>query len=230
MAYTQPPFSTAFTQKISQTPRTGSAIYTGRFGISNSDYWGRFTIGGFPISFDSNITVDTALMFFPNFDMAFPGGAARIWVYEADANGMPRTRKIDAGVINDIGLTGPGTYGVGFSPVVLEKNKTYWVISQNVLYDGNGDVDITLEDFGNNNLRRVGEGTGWDPTHSGYWVDGGALAFSGGVNPVGLYIDELQSPGWTPATPAPATLTGDFEAGFYTTGTVGAVWLEGTPA
>jgi hypothetical protein len=222
MAYTQPAGVGPNAQKKALTADPSvPGVYTGRHGLSQNDYWGRFSATGFPISFDKDIAVDTVFIAVTNLG-TFPGGACRVWIYESDANGLPRNHVTDA-VINDVGSSGPGTYGGGFSPAQLEKNKVYWVISQFVLKDEEGDIDITLENFGANNTYRAAISTGFDPMQSLGWSDGGGIAFSNGLNPVGLYIDEIANAPWNEAAIDP--LVDGLNTGFFTTAYVGNVWL-----
>jgi hypothetical protein len=201
------------------------SIVTGRYGLRENYYWGRYSVAGYPINFNKDVVASDWFLYFKAFDGSFPLGACRVWVYEADQDGLPRTLAWDAGFLYNIGNSGPGTYGITTDPVTLQANKTYWVISQLVLQDGMGEVAINDEDTSGLNTYWSMDGSGFDPVHSMGWPSTGDLNFNAGYNPVGLYIDELQSPGWSPETSAPATLTGAYNDGFYPTAYVATVWL-----
>lgn len=215
---------------ISPFDSTTSGYYTGRGIQGTNSYWGRFSVGGSPISFDRDMSVDNYGILIFNFDdSTYPGAQARVWIYESDALGLPRTLTWDPGVLTGIG-SAAGFYNKSDDAVVLEARKKYWVISQLVLEDplDPGQVDINAEDFGNSNYCSL-RGTELDPVASYAWPDPASIAFSNGYMS-GLYIDELQSPGWTPGDPAPATLTGDMNDGFYVSSYITTVFLRAQEA
>ena len=227
MPYTQPEGPGRLGQKLPLNIKSGAASFqTGRFGAGLNGYWGRYSIGAFPISFDKNVDVSEYHMYITSVDESFDGGAMRVWIYEADTAGMPRTLAWDPGIVPDLGLTGPGSYGKSATAALLYANRTYWVASQLVLQDEEGDVLINAEDNTGTTNYRSPLGLGLDPAHSIGYGSVNDVAFNEGKPVVGLYIDELQSGGWTPGTPAAATLTGSLGSGFYPSSTQTTIWLK----
>ena len=207
---------------ISPYDSTTSGYYMGRSDRGYNSYWGRYSIAAYPITFDRDMSVSKYGILVNNFDAAFPGAQMRAWIYESDSTGMPRTRTWDPGVLTGINTTA-GFFSKSASPATLKAGKKYWVASQLVLAPG-GTVAINDEDFGTSNYASI-TGTELDPVVSIPWLDEAAVGFGTGTA-AGLYIDELQAPGWSPGSPAPATLTGDLNDGFSLTSYVTAVWIK----
>ena len=211
---------------ISPFNSAASGFYMGRSVIAENSYWGRYSVSAYPISFDRDMSVSDYGILINNFDGTFPGGQMRAWIYEADSTGMPRTRTWDPGVLTGINTTA-GFFSKNATAATLKAGKRYWVISQLVLAPA-GTVNIALEDFGTTKYAAI-TGTQLDPMASIPWPDGAAVALSTG-SASGLYIDELQSGGWTPGTAAPATLTGSLNSGFSLSSYVTAVWIKAVGA
>ena len=203
-----------------------SGFYMGRAVMGQNSYWGRYSVAGYPISFDRDMSVSEYGILVANFDAGFDGAHMRAWIYEADATGMPRTLTWDPGVKTGINTTA-GFFGKSATAATLEAGKKYWVISQMVLAPG-GVVAINDEDQGSTFYASI-TGTQLDPIASIAWPTSSSIA-EGSGSASGLYIDELQSGGWTPGDPAPATLTGDLNDGFYKTSYVTAVYIKAVGA
>jgi hypothetical protein len=211
---------------ISPYDSTTSGYYMGRSVVGQNSYWGRYSISAYPISFDRDMSVSEYGILVNNFAGTFPGAHMRAWIYESDSTGMPRTLTWDPGVLQGIN-TNAGFFNKSATAATLKAGKRYWVASQLVLAPG-GTVAINDEDFGSSNYAAI-SGTQLDPIASIPWPDGAAVAFSTG-SASGLYIDELQSPGWTPGTAAPATLTGSLNSGFFLSSYVTALWIKAVGA
>ena len=204
----------------------------GFFPVPN--YFGRYTIGAYPIAFSRDMLVTgVGLNVNKTTDFGttdFPGGLFRVWVYESGPDGFPKTNVISGALVefplynvDDATVDSFGGYAIVsnfYNDVTFtaKANTKYWVVSQALVTDTDYVVqDINAELFTGPRLTTLIP-TGSEPLGS-QGVEEFDIGYSqNGI--AGLFIDEIQAAGYAPISETnivPDVLSGTFEDGLYPT-------------
>lgn len=204
-------------------------------GVQNArgNYWGIYGAHAVPLRFDTNTVVGSASA--SSFGLGilstqpgWVGGRLRLGIYQANAvTGMPGTKVWDPGVITGIGLSGPGFYTGGTSPVAtLGTNNLYWLVTHLIAEDGSGNAAPAAEYFGNEAIYNAFANAGNEPMFSYGYASSSDVGMNYNMAPTGLYCQEIVDFGWNQSTPWPTTLTGTLNSSFFPTSFTPAVFLK----
>jgi hypothetical protein len=195
--------------------------------------WSRWDLGLYPIRFDQDTTItgwSFVLEELPIDDPAWYGFQARAFIYQANTNKLPHTLVAELGYFNGAQSVGDPTQLFELEanqPVTLTGGQLYWVGSQFVLNSDETGVPIINEELIGPKYRVLGTSRNGDIPDIGFPSNEVFGSLNGYA---GFYSLEIDAPGWSPETPAPAVLDGPLWLSLYPVPYVPMVLLKAVAA